>query len=1277
MRQAALSALISSVLFCQYVYAYSGGDGTQANPYQLATKSDLVQLGATSADYGKAFVMTADIDLAGETFSTALIATDLRTFTGIFDGAGHSITGFTINGGNYLGLFGTVGAGGVIKNVAIVDCSITASSSSACAGGLAGRNYGCIYYCSSSGNISASSAAGGLAGTNSGSLWRCRSVVNVTSSGSSVGGLAGGSTFGSITQCRAGGSVSGINSVGGLVGTAGSISNCYATGSVSGSSNVGGLAGNVTTATRCYSTGLVTGTSTTGGLAGSGAAVESFWNIETSGQPTGSIGTGKTTAEMQDINTFLAAGWDFAGEATNGSADCWTMPEAPAYPALAEPSAAATILVPQQYATIQAGIDAAIGGDSVIIAQGTYISTGNVNVTFRGKPIAVRSTDPNDPNVVAATIVDCKSTAKTIGFSFVKGEGPLSVLAGLTIKNGSADPITTSGWAVDCANSSPRIEKCVVLGESTTLVSSPIVVAGTGVPVFSGCTVTSKTGGVFIYGGHAVLEKCRLVNNISTTSGYNALAFDTTIGGTADCRDCLFAGNKDGYTSGGRSVRVNAGTANFVNCTFAGGGAVYVSGTGSYHGTVDFYNCLLANGKNSVGVISNGGTTSLRYCGVTQGRSGIGPLGITGSGGTAIWGEGNFDCGPDAGFSTGYSLRQSSICINKGDPNYVAFVGETDIFGQPRMICGRVDVGATEAPLGIELLTPQEGEVIAGGSARSVRWVSQADAVDIYFSSTGGMTWGTVATAAPNTGRFAWTAQRRAAAACKIAVEGINGTDRVRAESGTFSIRPYMAGQPAASGWSTIGGNPQRRGLSSHNGPVTGSVRWAFETFEPVSNSVAVGPWGIVYVACDSGIVYAIDELGQMLWGVDLETEITSSPSVGLDGSVYIGCSSGELMALSYYGDILWTRKTGGMITGAPAVGTDGRVFVGSTDGKVYCLSANGSDIWEWQSPHAVAGSAAIVAPPTLGLDGSVLIADAYWPILYSLDPNDGSVKWQVDFTMEIRAHLYINGVYVYVPGILGRLTAAPVVGPSGNIYVCFDALGRLCQIDPNGTRGWTTAVSDPATTNWFDPFSLSHAGGYLGLASSASWSEAVIGPDGKIYLSMEDPFIRAIEPNGVISWVTRCGLQGGFKLTVGADGMIYACGDEGSMYVVAPNGDLESVFDTETWMSYPVIGADGIVYVSDHAGVVWALGEDNAAGERPGLRRLADAVDWRGVDFIDYATALNDWLKTTWDYKSMYPNGSPSKVITDRRFLSTDVNRDAYVDIKDIAIIMRQWLQD
>jgi len=205
----------------------------------------------------------------------------------------------------------------------------------------------------------AGSQAGGLVGyLDQGSVARCYSTASLSghSESFSLGGLVG-VNHGLINTSWAGGEVAGAMTIGGLVGYNevggalflpyfdATVADCYATGAVHGDITVGGLIGwNEGTLLRCYSTGAVTtnGKQSLGGLVATDKFVPdwdilgSFWDMTTSGVDISQGGTGMTTAQMQDLAIYLAAGWDFVGETANGAEDLWTMPEeGPAYPKLA------------------------------------------------------------------------------------------------------------------------------------------------------------------------------------------------------------------------------------------------------------------------------------------------------------------------------------------------------------------------------------------------------------------------------------------------------------------------------------------------------------------------------------------------------------------------------------------------------------------------------------------------------------------------------------------------------------------------------------------------------------------------------------------------------------------------------------------------------------------------------------------------------------------------------------------------------------------------------
>jgi hypothetical protein len=343
MRRKVFSIIITGVLLSSLSFGYSGGSGTAEDPYQIADANDLLALAADTNDYSKYFILTADVNLQGQVFTTAIIAADTipgypfqgTAFTGTFDGDGHKITNLTINdngaGNDYLGLFGYVS--GEIKNLGLENFAVSGSIGSQYVGGLVGNNGGNISNCDSTGAITGeansidlgglvgsnsggisncystgavsggdnSGSLGGLVGNNGGTISNCYSTGAVTGGNNSheLGGLVGENYSGTLTSCYATGSVSGYDVVGGLVGwNLGSTSNCYSTGVVSGSSgsyDVGGLAGrNQGNISNCYSTGVVSGDSCVGGLVGGnwGGSISQCYSTGAVSGPSGSWAVG-------------------------------------------------------------------------------------------------------------------------------------------------------------------------------------------------------------------------------------------------------------------------------------------------------------------------------------------------------------------------------------------------------------------------------------------------------------------------------------------------------------------------------------------------------------------------------------------------------------------------------------------------------------------------------------------------------------------------------------------------------------------------------------------------------------------------------------------------------------------------------------------------------------------------------------------------------------------------------------------------------------------------
>ena len=243
----------------------SDGSYTVTSADGLMNVAELVNGGKTDIN----ITLDKDIDLTGKGWTP--IGTNYENrYKGTFDGRGHTIKGLTVTTNDqFVGLFGSIGYAGTVKNVMMEDVQITSNRSSGFAGGVAGYSDGTIENCSVSGSVSGTVYVGGVVGVQiGGSITGCSSSATVNGT-VDVGGVAGQTnSSATLTACYATGNVI-IEMApkkniagGGLVGmnAGSSLLACYATGNVTstGSStgymHIGGFLGNnyANVMTACY-----------------------------------------------------------------------------------------------------------------------------------------------------------------------------------------------------------------------------------------------------------------------------------------------------------------------------------------------------------------------------------------------------------------------------------------------------------------------------------------------------------------------------------------------------------------------------------------------------------------------------------------------------------------------------------------------------------------------------------------------------------------------------------------------------------------------------------------------------------------------------------------------------------------------------------------------------------------------------------------------------------------------------------------------------------------
>ena len=326
------------------------GDGSKDNPYLISDYAGLKAFAEKvniDSETGASAILTADITAEGADWTP--IGNGSKKYTGTFDGDGHTITGLTTpeNYGDYAGLFGYVGEGGVIKNVGLEGGSINGSYN---VGGIVGSCLGTVQNCYNTGTVNGSNFVGGIVGYffstgGTAEVTNCYNtgVVTATDDSAQVGGIVGENYAASggtaeVTNCYNTGTVTGTHKnacVGGIVGSnyvpggKTNVTNCYNTGAVTGTgsnANVGGIVGENYTprgtaeVTNCYNTGAVTATADSaevGGIVG--------YNYTPRGtvEVTNCYNTGAVTATADSAGVGGIVGYNFAPSATAKVANCY------------------------------------------------------------------------------------------------------------------------------------------------------------------------------------------------------------------------------------------------------------------------------------------------------------------------------------------------------------------------------------------------------------------------------------------------------------------------------------------------------------------------------------------------------------------------------------------------------------------------------------------------------------------------------------------------------------------------------------------------------------------------------------------------------------------------------------------------------------------------------------------------------------------------------------------------------------------------------------------
>lgn len=341
------------------------------------------------------------------------------------------------------------------------------------------------------------------------------------------------------------------------------------------------------------------------------------------------------------------------------------------YLSLSVPVSATVIHVPADQSTIQAGIDAAVNGDTVLVADCTYTGDGNRDLDFGGKAITVAS--ENGPE---NCIIDCEGIEadQHRGFYFHNEEDDDSVVDGFTIRNG----YHLYGGGISClSSSSPTIINCTITNNSAALGGG--IDCTSSSPTITICTITANFadggGGICCWSSSPTITSCTITANITDGEGGGGIY---SYSSSPVITNCTIMNNSDNCYGGG--IYCTSSQPTMTNCTIVYntasdyGGGIYCEGSSSPTVT----NCILW-GDTPEEIYVYSGNPVVTYSDIQGGYAGTGnidfnPLFVTGPSGyfylsQAAAGQPSdspcVDAGSDLAANICFDTLDGEICMNE------------------------------------------------------------------------------------------------------------------------------------------------------------------------------------------------------------------------------------------------------------------------------------------------------------------------------------------------------------------------------------------------------------------------------------------------------------------------------------------------------------------------------------------------------------------------------------------------------------------------------------
>ena len=389
------------------------------------------------------------------------------------------------------------------------------------------------------------------------------------------------------------------------------------------------------------------------------------------------------------------------------------------------------------FETIQAGIDAATAGDTVLVAPGEYVITEPI--TFGGKAITVRSEAGRDETTIRmGTPTDTNRGSVII---FENGETTASILDGFTITGGISSWVpsanayagggiyfnASSGSLMNCDvvenradngggggvsasyGSSPILTNCIFTGNSATLAGGGVLCYINSSMAMTDCIVNGNSslslgGGVYVGSNSSMtMTNCTIISNTAQDAGAGIGCSSSS----ATLTHCVIAQNTGAKWGGGLGIEYEGSSTTINNCTICGNSAGEGGGMGCLNGasatvTNSVFWANTAHRGSEIFLEESPTRFSVSYSNVAGGQAGVCVQGAS----TLDWGPGDIDADPlfadpnngdfhlksevgrwDPNSQTWFQDEVTSPCIDAGDSN-------SPVGNEPEPNGGIVNMGA-------------------------------------------------------------------------------------------------------------------------------------------------------------------------------------------------------------------------------------------------------------------------------------------------------------------------------------------------------------------------------------------------------------------------------------------------------------------------------------------------------------------------------------------------------------------------------------------------------